>query len=134
MVDLAQQVFFVSEVTLFPGKETRKLVYIHSKLVTSAWYDFEKNLRVYTAGTSIRSEDTFAFNPEHNRYEYVNAYREFLNKPVFEYYYRAWNYAKELVKELEAQGYTVDFPEKDAYRRKQNKKEGNNDGHNGLQA
>ena len=62
-MDIMSRVFLVNEVRLYPPSERRKLIYIHSKLVTSIEADFSHNRKIFVAGLGgVEEECRFAWN------------------------------------------------------------------------
>ena len=49
-MDIMSRVFLVNEVMLYPPSERRKLIYVHSKLVTSIEADFTHQCKIFLAG------------------------------------------------------------------------------------
>lgn len=94
-MDIMSRVFLVNEVRLYPPSERRKLIYIHSKLVTSIEADFT-----------------------HHRM--VDKWNQFSTIPVFQSYAEARNWAEARMKEAIAEGYIVAFPERKTTRKQPN--------------
>ena len=49
-MDIMSRVFLINEVRLYPPSERRKLIYIHSKLVTRIEADFTHECKIFVAG------------------------------------------------------------------------------------
>ena len=57
-MDIMSRVFLVNEVRLYPPSERRKLIYVHSKLVTSIEADFSRNCKIFVAGLGRVEEES----------------------------------------------------------------------------
>lgn len=109
-MDIMSRVFLVNEVMLYPSSEKRKLIYIHSKLVTRIEADFCHNCKIFVAG--MNEECRFIWDSGMHRYSVVDKYNQLSSIPVFQNYLEARNWAEGRMKESIAEGYIVAFPEK----------------------
>ena len=111
-MDIMSRVFLVNEVMLYPPSERRKLIYVHSKLVTSIEADFSHNRKIFVAGLGgVEEECRFAWNSSAHQYRMVDKWNQLSMIPVFQSYAEARNRAETRMKEAVAEGYIVAFPE-----------------------
>lgn len=66
-MDIMSRVFLINEVRLYPPSERRKLIYIHSKLVTRIEADFIHECKIFVAG--MDEECRFAWDSSTHRYQ-----------------------------------------------------------------
>ena len=110
-MDIMSRVFLVNEVMLYPPSERRKLIYVHSKLVTSIEADFSRNCKIFVAGLGgVEEECRFAWDSSAHQYRMVDKWNKFSMIPVFQSYAEARNWAEIRMKEAVAEGYIVAFP------------------------
>lgn len=109
-MDIMSPVFLVNEVRLYPSYERRKLVYIHSKLVTRIEADFTHNCKIFVAG--LKEECRFVWDSGAHRYLIVDQCNQLTTLPVFQNYLEARNWAEARMKESIREGYIVAFPER----------------------
>ena len=120
-MDIMSRVFLVNEVRLYPPSERRKLIYIHSKLVTSIEADFTHNRKIFVAGLGgVEEECRFAWNSSVHQYRMVDKWNQSSMIPVFQNYAEARNWAEERMKEAIAEGYVVAFPEQKTTKKQPN--------------
>lgn len=117
-MDIMTRVFLVNEVNLYPPSEKRKLIYIHSKLVTRIEADFFHNCKIFVAG--MNEECRFAWDSDAHRYLIIDKYNQFSMIPVFQSYQEARNQAEIRMKECIAEGYIVAFPERKTTKKQPN--------------
>ena len=111
-MDIVSRVFLVNEVMLYPPSERRKLIYVHSKLVTSIEADFSHNRKIFVAGLGgVEEECRFAWNSSAHQYRMVDKWNQTSMIPVFQTYQEARNWAEARMKEAIEEGYIVAFPE-----------------------
>ena len=112
-MDIMSRVFLVNEVMLYPPSERRKLIYIHSKLVTSIEADFTRQCKIFVAGLGgVEEECRFAWDSSAHQYRMVDKWNQSSMIPVFQSYVEARNWAETRMKEAVAEGYIVAFPER----------------------
>lgn len=120
-MDIMSRVFLVNEVRLYPPSERRKLIYIHSKLVTSIEADFSRNCKIFVAGLGGAEEECrFAWDSSTHRYLMVDKWNQMSMIPVFQSYAEARNWAETRMKEAIAEGYIVAFPEQKTTKKQPN--------------
>ena len=120
-MDIMSRVFLVNEVMLYPPSERRKLIYIHSKLVTSIEADFSRNCKIFVAGFGgVEEECRFAWDSSAHQYRMVDKWNRFSMIPVFQTYQEARNWAETRMKEAIAEGYIVAFPEQKTTKKQPN--------------
>ena len=120
-MDIMSRVFLVNEVRLYPPSERRKLIYIHSKLVTSIEADFSHNRKIFVAGLGgVEEECRFAWNSSAHQYRMVDKWNQSSMIPVFQTYQEARNWAEARMKEAIAGGYIVAFPEQKTTKKQPN--------------
>lgn len=120
-MDIMSRVFLVNEVRLYPPSERRKLIYIHSKLVTSIEADFSHNRKIFVAGLGgVEEECRFAWNSSVHQYRMVDKWNQSSMIPVFQNYAEARNWAETRMKEAVAEGYIVAFPERKTTKKQSN--------------
>ena len=120
-MDIMSRVFLVNEVRLYPPSERRKLIYVHSKLVTSIEADFSHNRKIFIAGLGgVEEECRFAWNPSVHQYRMVDKWNQSSMIPVFQTYQEARNWAEARMKEAVAEGYIVAFPERKTTKKQPN--------------
>lgn len=109
-MDIMSRVFLVNEVRLYPPSERRKLIYVHSKLVTRIEADFTHECKIFVAG--MDGECRFAWDSSAHQYRMIDKWNQFSMIPVFQSYAEARNWAEARMKEAIAEGYIVAFPER----------------------
>ena len=120
-MDIMSRVFLVNEVRLYPPSERRKLIYVHSKLVTSIEADFSHNRKIFVAGLGgVEEERRFAWNSSAHQYRMVDKWNQSSMIPVFQTYQEARNWAETRMKEAVAEGYIVAFPEQKTTKKQPN--------------
>ena len=120
-MDIMSRVFLVNEVRLYPPSERRKLIYVHSKLVTSIEADFSHNRKIFVAGLGgVEEECRFAWNSSAHQYRMVDKWNQSSMIPVFQTYQEARNWAEARMKEAVAEGYIVAFPEQKTTKKQPN--------------
>ena len=120
-MDIMSRVFLVNEVNLYPPSERRKLIYVHSKLVTSIEADFTRQCKIFIAGLGgVEDECRFAWDSSAHQYRMVDKWNQFSMIPVFQSYAEARNWAAERMKEAIAEGYIVAFPERKTTKKQSN--------------
>ena len=120
-MDIVSRVFLVNEVRLYPPSERRKLIYVHSKLVTSIEADFCHNRKIFVAGLGgVEEECRFAWNSSVHQYRMVDKWNQSSMIPVFQSYAEARNWAETRMKEAIAEGYIVAFPEQKTTKKQPN--------------
>ena len=120
-MDIMSRVFLVNEVRLYPPSEKRKLIYVHSKLVTSIEADFCHNRKIFVAGLGgVEEECRFAWNSSAHQYRMVDKWNQSSMIPVFQTYQEARNWAETRMKEAIAEGYIVAFPEQKTTKKQPN--------------
>ena len=120
-MDIMSRVFLVNEVRLYPPSERRKLIYIHSKLVTSIEADFSHNRKIFVAGLGgVEEECRFAWNSSVHQYRMVDKWNQSSMIPVFQTYQEARNWAEARMKEAIEEGYIVAFPEQKTTKKQPN--------------
>ena len=120
-MDIMSRVFLVNEVMLYPPSERRKLIYVHSKLVTSIEADFCHNRKIFVAGLGgVEEECRFAWNSSAHQYRMVDKWNQSSMIPVFQTYQEARNWAEARMKEAVAEGYIVAFPEQKTTKKQPN--------------
>ena len=120
-MDIMSRVFLVNEVLLYPPSERRKLIYIHSKLVTSIEADFSHNRKIFVAGLGGGEEACrFAWNSSAHQYRMVDKWNQTSMIPVFQTYQEARNWAEARMKEAVAEGDIVAFPERKTTKKQPN--------------
>ena len=120
-MDIMSRVFLVNEVRLYPPSERRKLIYIHSKLVTSIEADFSHNRKIFVAGLGgVEEECRFAWNSSAHQYRMVDKWNQSSMILVFQTYQEARNWAEARMKEAIAEGYIVAFPERKTTKKQPN--------------
>ena len=120
-MDIMSRVFLVNEVRLYPPSERRKLIYVHSKLVTSIEADFSHQRKIFVAGLGgVEEECRFAWNSSVHQYRMVDKWNQSSMIPVFQSYAEARNWAEARMKESVAEGYIVAFPERKATKKHPN--------------
>nr|DAJ11374.1 MAG TPA: hypothetical protein [Caudoviricetes sp.] len=120
-MDIMSRVFLVNEVRLYPPSERRKLIYIHSKLVTSIEADFTRHCKIFVAGLGgVEEECRFAWNSSAHQYRMVDKWNQMSMIPVFQSYAEARNWAETRMKEAIAEGYIVAFPEQKTTKKQPN--------------
>ena len=120
-MDIMSRVFLVNEVRLYPPSERRKLIYIHSKLVTSIEADFTRQCKIFVAGLGgVEEECRFAGDSNAHQYRMVDKGNQFSMIPVFQSYAEARNWAETRMKEAIAEGYIVAFPERKTTKKQPN--------------
>ena len=117
-MDIMSRVFLVNEVRLYPPSERRKLIYIHSKLVTRIEADFTHERKIFVAG--MDEECRFAWDSSTHRYLMIDKWNQFSMIPVFQNYAEARNWAEAQMKEAIAEGYIVAFPEQKTTKKQPN--------------
>ena len=120
-MDIMSRVFLVNEVRLYPPSERRKLIYIHSKLVTSIEADFTRQCKIFVAGLGgVEEECRFVWDLNTHRYLIVDKWNQMSMIPVFQSYTEARNWAEAQMKEAVAEGYIVAFPERKTTKKQPN--------------
>ena len=120
-MDIMSRVFLVNEVMLYPPSERRKLIYIHSKLVTSIEADFSRNCKIFVAGLGgVEEECRFTWDSNTHQYRMVDKWNQMSMIPVFQSYAEARNWAETRMKEAIAEGYIVAFPEQKTTKKQPN--------------
>ena len=120
-MDIMSRVFLVNEVRLYPPSERRKLIYIHSKLVTSIEADFTRQCKIFIAGLGgVEEECRFIWDSNAHQYRIVDKWNQLSATPVFQSYAEARNWAEARMKERIADGYTVAFPERKTTKKQPN--------------
>ena len=120
-MDIMSRVFLVNEVMLYPPSERRRLIYSHSKLVTSIEADFSHNRKIFVAGLGgVEEECRFAWNASAHQYRMVDKWNQSSMIPVFQTYQEARNWAETRMKEAIAEGYIVAFPEQKTTKKQPN--------------
>lgn len=120
-MDIMSRVFLVNEVRLYPPSERQKLIYVHSKLVTSIEADFSRNCKIFVAGLGgVEEECRFAWDSSTHRYLIVDKWNQLSMIPVFQSYAEARNWAEARMKEAIAEGYIVAFPEQKTTKKQPN--------------
>ena len=120
-MDIMSRIFLVNEVRLYPPSERRKLIYIHSKLVTSIEADFTRQCKIFVAGLGgVEEECRFAWDSNTHRYLIVDKWNQPGMTPVFQSYAEARNWAEAKMKEAIAEGYIVAFPEQKTTKKQPN--------------
>ena len=120
-MDIMSRVFLVNEVRLYPPSERRKLIYVHSKLVTSIEADFTHSRKIFVAGLGgVEEECRFAWNSSAHQYRMVDKWNQSSMIPVFQSYAEARNWAEARMKEAIAEGYIVAFPERKTTKKQPN--------------
>ena len=120
-MDIMSRVFLVNEVMLYPPSERRKLIYIHSKLVTSIEADFTHQCKIFVAGLGgVEEECRFAWNSSTHQYRMVDKWNQTSMIPVFQSYAEARNWAEARMKEAIEEGYIVAFPERKTTKKQPN--------------
>ena len=120
-MDIMSRVFLVNEVRLYPPSERRKLIYVHSKLVTSIEADFSHNRKIFVAGLGgVEEECRFAWNSSAHQYRMVDKWNQSSMIPVFQTYQEARNWAETRMKEAIEEGYIVAFPEQKTTKKQPN--------------
>ena len=120
-MDIMSRVFLVNEVMLYPPSERRKLIYIHSKLVTSIEADFTRQCKIFVAGLGgVEEECRFAWDSSAHQYRIVDKWNQLSTTPVFQSYAEARNWAEAQMKEAIAEGYIVAFPERKTTKKQPN--------------
>ena len=120
-MDIMSRVFLINEVRLYPPSERRKLIYIHSKLVTSIEADFTRQCKIFVAGLGgVEEECRFAWNSSAHQYRMVDKWNQSSTTPVFQTYQEARNWAEARMKEAIAEGYIVAFPEQKTTKKQPN--------------
>ena len=120
-MDIMSRVFLVNEVRLYPPSERRKLIYVHSKLVTSIEADFSHNRKIFVAGLGgVEEECRFAWNSSTHQYRMVDKWNRTSMIPVFQTYQEARNWAEARMKEAVTEGYIVAFPEQKTTKKQPN--------------
>ena len=99
-MDIMNRVFLVNEVRLYPSSERRKLIYIHSKVVTSIEADFTRCCKIFVAGLGgVEEECRFAWDSNAHQYRIVDKWNQLSTTPVFQSYAEARNWAEARMKE-----------------------------------
>ena len=99
-MDIMSRVFLVNEVRLYPPSERRKLIYVHSKLVTSIEADFCHNRKIFIAGLGgVEEECRFAWNSSAHQYRMVDKWRQSSTTRVVQTYQEPRNSAETRMKE-----------------------------------
>lgn len=120
-MDIMSRVFLVNEVRLYPPSERRKLIYVHSKLVTRIEADFSHQCKIFVAGLGgMEEECRFAWDSSTHRYLMIDKWNQFSMIPVFQSYAEARNWAEARMKETIAEGYIVAFPERKTTKKQSN--------------
>lgn len=120
-MDIMSRVFLVNEVMLYPPSERRKLIYIHSKLVTSIDADFTRQCKIFIAGLGGAEEECrFIWDSNAHQYRMVDKWNQLSTMPVFQNYAEARNWAESRMKEAIAEGYIVAFPERKTTKKQPN--------------
>lgn len=120
-MDIMSRVFLVNEVRLYPPSEKRKLIYVHSKLVTSIEADFTRQCKIFVAGLGgVEEECRFAWDANVHQYRMVDKWNQLSMIPVFQSYAEARNWAETRMKEAIAEGYIVAFPERKTTKKQPN--------------
>lgn len=120
-MDIMSRVFLVNEVCLYPPSERRKLIYIHSKLVTSIEADFTHQCKIFIAGLGgVEEVCRFAWDSNAHQYRMIDKWNQFSTIPVFQSYAEARNWAEARMKEAIAEGYIVAFPEQKTTKKQSN--------------
>lgn len=120
-MDIMSRVFLVNEVMLYPPSERRKLIYIHSKLVTSIEADFTRQCKIFIAGLGGAEEECrFIWDSNAHQYRIVDKWNQLSTTPVFQNYAEARNWAESRMKEAIAEGYIVAFPERKTTKKQPN--------------
>ncbi len=120
-MDIMSRIFLVNEVNLYPPSERRKLIYVHSKLVTSIEASFAHQCKIFIAGLGgVEEGCRFAWDSSAHQYRMVDKWNQFSMIPVFQSYAEARNWAEERMKEAIAEGYIVAFPERKTTKKQSN--------------
>ena len=120
-MDIMSRVFLVNEIMLYPPSERRKLIYVHSKLVTSIEADFTRQCKIFVAGLGgVEEECRFAWNSSAHQYRMVDKWNQSSTTPVFQTYQEARNWAEARMKEAIEEGYIVAFPERKTTKKQPN--------------
>lgn len=120
-MDIMSRIFLVNEVNLYPPSERRKLIYVHSKLVTSIEASFAHQCKIFIAGLGgVEEGCRFAWDSSAHQYRMVDKWNQFSMIPVFQSYAEARNWAEERMKEAIAEGYIVAFPERKTTKKQPN--------------
>lgn len=120
-MDIMSRIFLVNEVRLYPPSERRKLIYVHSKLVTRIEADFTHECKIFVAGLGgMEEECRFAWDSSTHRYLMIDKWNQFSMIPVFQNYAEARNWAEARMKEVIAEGYIVAFPEQKTTKKQPN--------------
>lgn len=120
-MDIMSRVFLVNEVRLYPPFEKRKLIYIHSKLVTSIEADFTRQCKIFVAGLGgVEEACRFIWDSNAHQYRTVDKWNQLSTTPVFQSYAEARNWAETQMKEAVAEGYIVAFPERKTTKKQPN--------------
>ena len=120
-MDIMSRIFLVNEVNLYPPSERRKLIYVHSKLVTSIEASFAHQCKIFIAGLGgVEEGCRFAWDSSAHQYRMVDKWNRFSMIPVFQSYAEARNWAEERMKEAIAEGYIVAFPERKTTKKQSN--------------
>lgn len=120
-MDIMSRVFLVNEVMLYPPSERRKLIYIHSKLVTSIEADFTRQCKIFVAGLGGAEEGCrFIWDSNAHQSRIVDKRNQPSTTPVFQSSAEARNWAEARMKERIADGYTVAFPERKTTKKQPN--------------
>lgn len=88
-MDIMSRVFLVNEVRLYPPSERRKLIYIHSKLVTRIEADFAHECKIFVAGMDEGCR--FVWDSNTHRYLMIDKWNQLSATPVFQNYAEARN-------------------------------------------
>ena len=120
-MDIMSRVFLVNEIHLYPPSERRKLIYVHSKLVTSIEADFTHQCKIFVAGLGgVEEGCRFAWDSSVHQYRMVDKWNQMSMIPVFQSYAEARNWAETRMKEAIAEGYIVAFPERKTTKKQPN--------------
>ena len=120
-MDIMSRVFLVNEVRLYPPSEQRKLIYVHSKLVTSIEADFTRQCKIFIAGLGGAEEGCRSTSDSNaHQYRMVDKWNQLSTVPVFQSYAEARNWAEARMKEAIAEGYIVAFPEQKTTKKQPN--------------
>lgn len=117
-MDIMSRVFLVNEVMLYPPSERRKLIYIHSKLVTRIEADFAHECKIFVAGMDEGCR--FAWDSSAHQYRMVDKWNQLSMIPVFQSYAEARNWAEARMKEAIEDWYIVAFPERKTTKKQPN--------------
>lgn len=117
-MDIMSRVFLINEVMLYPPFEKRKLIYIHSKLVTRIEADFTHECKIFVAGMDEGCR--FVWDSNTHRYLMIDKWNQLSATPVFQNYAEARNWAEARMKEAMAEGYIVAFPEQKTTKKQPN--------------